>query len=142
MQHALDKAIIVYHNGRAAEMLFENVTIFVTRFPYPAYYKDDFFLSFISLFPLEVLLIFSLTELTLIRTIVMEKETRLKVNSLSLFHFGLVEQTYAQNWTMSIHLLLVNDYNTIAIYKYRLCIKYIYTMSFVNLLVFFFNLNS
>ncbi|XP_043312515.1 phospholipid-transporting ATPase ABCA3-like [Cervus canadensis] len=78
VQHALDKAIIVYHNGRAAEMLFENVTIFVTRFPYPAYYKDDFFLSFISLFPLEVLLIFSLTEFTLIRTIVMEKETRLK----------------------------------------------------------------
>uniref|UniRef100_A0A4W2G6L9 ATP-binding cassette sub-family A member 3-like n=1 Tax=Bos indicus x Bos taurus TaxID=30522 RepID=A0A4W2G6L9_BOBOX len=55
VQHALDKAIIVYHNGRAAEMLFANVNIFVT-----------------------VLLIFSLTELTLIRTIVMEKETRLK----------------------------------------------------------------
>uniref|UniRef100_A0A4W2G791 ATP-binding cassette sub-family A member 3-like n=1 Tax=Bos indicus x Bos taurus TaxID=30522 RepID=A0A4W2G791_BOBOX len=54
VQHALDKAIIVYHNGRAAEMLFANVNIFV------------------------ILLIFSLTELTLIRTIVMEKETRLK----------------------------------------------------------------
>ncbi|XFF91437.1 hypothetical protein AB1E18_017656 [Capra hircus] len=78
VQHALDKAIIVYHNGRAAEMLFENVTIFVGRFPYPAYYKDQFFLSFLSLFPLAVLLIFSLSELTLIRTIVMEKETRLK----------------------------------------------------------------
>uniref|UniRef100_A0A4W2DWQ7 ABC transporter domain-containing protein n=1 Tax=Bos indicus x Bos taurus TaxID=30522 RepID=A0A4W2DWQ7_BOBOX len=78
VQHALDKAIIVYHNGRAAEMLFANVNIFVSRFPYPTYYKDNFFLSFLSLFPLAVLLIFSLTELTLIRTIVMEKETRLK----------------------------------------------------------------
>ena len=126
MQHALDKAIIVYHNGRAAEMLFANVNIFVSRFPYPTYYKDNFFLSFLSLFPLAVLLIFSLTELTLIRTIVMEKETRLKVNSLSLFHFGPVEQIYAQIWTMSIPLLLMNDYNTIAIYKYRLGIEYIY----------------
>ena len=70
--------------------------------------------------------LFSLTELTLIRTIVMEKETRLKVNSLSLFHFGPVEQIYAQIWTMSIPLLLMNDYNTIAIYKYRLGIEYIY----------------
>uniref|UniRef100_A0A8B9YRX8 ABC transporter domain-containing protein n=1 Tax=Bos mutus grunniens TaxID=30521 RepID=A0A8B9YRX8_BOSMU len=78
VQHALDKAIIVYHNGRAAEMLFANVNIFISRFPYPTYYKDNFFLSFLSLFPLAVLLIFSLTELTLIRTIVMEKETRLK----------------------------------------------------------------
>uniref|UniRef100_A0A8C6FVB6 ABC transporter domain-containing protein n=1 Tax=Moschus moschiferus TaxID=68415 RepID=A0A8C6FVB6_MOSMO len=78
VQHALDKAIIVYHNGRAAEMLFENVTIFVSRFPYPAYYKDLFFFSFLTIFPLAILLIFSLTELTLIRTIVMEKEARLK----------------------------------------------------------------
>uniref|UniRef100_A0A4W2G5A1 ATP-binding cassette sub-family A member 3-like n=1 Tax=Bos indicus x Bos taurus TaxID=30522 RepID=A0A4W2G5A1_BOBOX len=46
VQHALDKAIIVYHNGRAAEMLFANVNIFVSRFPYPTYYKDNFFLSF------------------------------------------------------------------------------------------------
>ncbi|XP_057605512.1 phospholipid-transporting ATPase ABCA3-like [Hippopotamus amphibius kiboko] len=78
VQHALDKAIMVYHNERAAEMMFENVTIFVKRFPYPAFYSDSFMHIFTAIFPLVVLLMFSLTELTLIRTIVMEKETRLK----------------------------------------------------------------
>lgn len=84
MQHAVDKAIMIYHNDRAAEMLFENLTIFVRRFPYPAHYNDMFMRTFAAIFPLAVILIFSLTELTLLRTIVMEKENRLKVTSLSL----------------------------------------------------------
>uniref|UniRef100_A0A287AX58 ATP binding cassette subfamily A member 14 n=1 Tax=Sus scrofa TaxID=9823 RepID=A0A287AX58_PIG len=84
VQHAVDKAIMIYHNDRAAEMLFENLTIFVRRFPYPAHYSDMFMRTFAAIFPLAVILIFSLTELTLLRTIVMEKENRLKVTSLSL----------------------------------------------------------
>uniref|UniRef100_A0A8W4FMP3 ATP binding cassette subfamily A member 14 n=1 Tax=Sus scrofa TaxID=9823 RepID=A0A8W4FMP3_PIG len=83
VQHAVDKAIMIYHNDRAAEMLFENLTIFVRRFPYPAHYSDMFMRTFAAIFPLAVILIFSLTELTLLRTIVMEKENRLKVTSLS-----------------------------------------------------------
>uniref|UniRef100_A0A8C3VQV1 ABC transporter domain-containing protein n=1 Tax=Catagonus wagneri TaxID=51154 RepID=A0A8C3VQV1_9CETA len=79
VQHALDKAIMMYHNGRAAEMLFENLTIFVRRFSYPAHYSDTFMGIFGAIFPLAVILIFSLTELTLLRTIVMEKENRLKI---------------------------------------------------------------
>ncbi|XP_072798873.1 phospholipid-transporting ATPase ABCA3-like isoform X2 [Vicugna pacos] len=78
VQHALDKAIMVYHNDRAAEKLFENVTIFLTKFPYPANYLDTFMFTFMFIFPLIVLLMFSPTQLTLLRTIVMEKETRLK----------------------------------------------------------------
>uniref|UniRef100_A0A8D1EMA3 ABC transporter domain-containing protein n=1 Tax=Sus scrofa TaxID=9823 RepID=A0A8D1EMA3_PIG len=78
VQHAVDKAIMIYHNDRAAEMLFENLTIFVRRFPYPAHYSDMFMRTFAAIFPLAVILIFSLTELTLLRTIVMEKENRLK----------------------------------------------------------------
>uniref|UniRef100_A0A8C3VVY5 ABC transporter domain-containing protein n=1 Tax=Catagonus wagneri TaxID=51154 RepID=A0A8C3VVY5_9CETA len=84
VQHALDKAIMMYHNGRAAEMLFENLTIFVRRFSYPAHYSDTFMGIFGAIFPLAVILIFSLTELTLLRTIVMEKENRLKEYQLMI----------------------------------------------------------
>ncbi|XP_058425894.1 phospholipid-transporting ATPase ABCA3-like [Diceros bicornis minor] len=84
VQHALDKAIMVHHNGRAVEELFENVIIFVRRFPNPAYYHDTFMWTFIAIFPLVVLLIFSPTELTLLRTIVMEKENKLKEYQLMI----------------------------------------------------------
>uniref|UniRef100_A0A8W4F9G4 ATP binding cassette subfamily A member 14 n=1 Tax=Sus scrofa TaxID=9823 RepID=A0A8W4F9G4_PIG len=84
VQHAVDKAIMIYHNDRAAEMLFENLTIFVRRFPYPAHYSDMFMRTFAAIFPLAVILIFSLTELTLLRTIVMEKENRLKEYQLMI----------------------------------------------------------
>ncbi|KAB1263378.1 ATP-binding cassette sub-family A member 3 [Camelus dromedarius] len=79
VQHALDKAIMVYHNDGAAEKLFENATIFLRKFPYPANYLDTFMFTFVFIFPLIVLLMFSPTQLTLLRTIVMEKETRLKI---------------------------------------------------------------
>lgn len=75
---------MMYHNGRRIETIFGDFFIRIRRFPYPAYYKDDFLWLFLSLFPLVVILVFSLTELTLIRTIVSEKEKRLKVTSFSL----------------------------------------------------------
>uniref|UniRef100_A0A452TZU1 ATP-binding cassette sub-family A member 3-like n=1 Tax=Ursus maritimus TaxID=29073 RepID=A0A452TZU1_URSMA len=103
LQHVVDQAIMTYHNGRAVEQLFNDVFIYLRRFPSPAYYNDSFLSLFIHIFPLIILLIFSLTELTLIRTIVSEKEKRLKVTSLSLWHFGPVEQILC-----SIHLAVVN----------------------------------
>uniref|UniRef100_A0A8C0NA77 ABC transporter domain-containing protein n=1 Tax=Canis lupus familiaris TaxID=9615 RepID=A0A8C0NA77_CANLF len=84
-QYAVDQAIMMYHNGRRIETIFGDFFIRIRRFPYPAYYKDDFLWLFLSLFPLVVILVFSLTELTLIRTIVSEKEKRLKVTSFSLY---------------------------------------------------------
>lgn len=125
MQHVVDQAIMTYHNGRAVEQLFNDVFIYLRRFPSPAYYNDSFLSLFIHIFPLIILLIFSLTELTLIRTIVSEKEKRLKVTSLSLWHFGPVEQILC-----FIHLAVVNSYIAIAIYKYT------------NFLMFYFYLNS
>ncbi|CAK7303304.1 Phospholipid-transporting ATPase ABCA3 [Vulpes lagopus] len=78
LQHVVDQAIMMYHNGRRIETIFGDFSIYIRRFTYPAYYKDDFLWLFLSLFPLVVILVFSLTELTLIRTIVSEKEKRLK----------------------------------------------------------------
>ncbi|XP_032184454.1 ATP-binding cassette sub-family A member 3-like isoform X3 [Mustela erminea] len=84
LQHIIDQAIIIYHNGEAAEQMLNDAIIFLNRFPYPAYYMDSFWYSFSALFPLIVVLAFSLTELTLIRTIVSEKEKRLKEYQLMI----------------------------------------------------------
>ncbi|XP_030889430.1 LOW QUALITY PROTEIN: ATP-binding cassette sub-family A member 3-like [Leptonychotes weddellii] len=84
LQHVIDRAIMTYHNGRAAEQVFSGVLIFLRQFPFPAYYNDSFLWIFINIFPLVVLLVFSLTELTLIRTIVSEKEKRLKEYQLMI----------------------------------------------------------
>nr|XP_014713390.2 phospholipid-transporting ATPase ABCA3-like isoform X2 [Equus asinus] len=84
LQHAIDKAIMVHHSGRRGEALFDNVIIYARRFPYPAFYFDPFMWAFMTIFPLIVLLVFSPTELTLIRTIVTEKENRLKEYQLMI----------------------------------------------------------
>ncbi|XP_077763055.1 phospholipid-transporting ATPase ABCA3-like isoform X8 [Canis aureus] len=87
-QYAVDQAIMMYHNGRRIETIFGDFFIRIRRFPYPAYYKDDFLWLFLSLFPLVVILVFSLTELTLIRTIVSEKEKRLKIVPEVVFQYS------------------------------------------------------
>ncbi|XP_037671050.1 ATP-binding cassette sub-family A member 3-like [Choloepus didactylus] len=84
VQHALDKAIMMYHNATATAGMFQNINLFVKRFPYPAYEHDEFVMSFMIILPVIVLLIFCLTEFTLIRTIVWEKENRLKEYQLMI----------------------------------------------------------
>ncbi|XP_057605511.1 phospholipid-transporting ATPase ABCA3-like [Hippopotamus amphibius kiboko] len=78
MQHALDKAIMKYHDSIAAQNLFKHVTVFVQRFPYPIYDHDYFFILLDIFTPLVILFIFAMNHLTLIQSIVWEKENRLK----------------------------------------------------------------
>uniref|UniRef100_A0A8C0MPP4 ABC transporter domain-containing protein n=1 Tax=Canis lupus familiaris TaxID=9615 RepID=A0A8C0MPP4_CANLF len=46
-QYAVDQAIMMYHNGRRIETIFGDFFIRIRRFPYPAYYKDDFLWLFL-----------------------------------------------------------------------------------------------
>uniref|UniRef100_A0A8C7ALN3 ABC transporter domain-containing protein n=1 Tax=Neovison vison TaxID=452646 RepID=A0A8C7ALN3_NEOVI len=78
MQHAVDQAIMKYYNHTATQKLFQDVTVFVQRFPYPEYSHDYFFTFFGIVIPLVILFIFSMNHLTLIQSIVWEKEKRLK----------------------------------------------------------------
>nr|XP_045726662.1 phospholipid-transporting ATPase ABCA3-like [Mirounga angustirostris] len=78
MQHALDQAIMKYFNHTATQKLFQDVTVFVQRFPYPEYSRDYFFTFFGIFIPLVILFIFSMNHLTLIQSIMWEKEKRLK----------------------------------------------------------------
>ncbi|XP_011916737.1 PREDICTED: ATP-binding cassette sub-family A member 3-like isoform X5 [Cercocebus atys] len=79
VQHSLDKAIMQYHSGQAAEMLFSSISVYVQRFPYPSYYHDFFFMFSGVFIPLVLVCIFSLNHLTLVQSLVWEKENRLKV---------------------------------------------------------------
>ncbi|XP_049760992.1 phospholipid-transporting ATPase ABCA3-like [Elephas maximus indicus] len=84
LQHAVDKAIMLYHKNRATEELFDAVSIFVQRFPYPKY-RRDFFFTFSGFFiPLIILFMFSMNHFTLIQSIVWEKENRLKEYQLMI----------------------------------------------------------
>nr|KAF6439593.1 ATP binding cassette subfamily A member 3 [Rousettus aegyptiacus] len=78
MQHALDKAIMRYHDLTAAQALLGDVNVFVQRFPYPEYYHDYFFNFLGILIPLVILFIFSMNHFTLVQSLVWEKENRLK----------------------------------------------------------------
>ncbi|KAM9208962.1 phospholipid-transporting ATPase ABCA3-like [Dugong dugon] len=84
LQHAVDKAIMLYHNTLVAEELFNSVSVFVQRFPYPIY-RRDFFFTFSGFFmPLIILVMFSMNHFTLIQSIVWEKENRLKEYQLMI----------------------------------------------------------
>ncbi|XP_043771460.1 phospholipid-transporting ATPase ABCA3-like [Cervus elaphus] len=117
IQHALDKAIIVYHES-SAKQLFDNVSIFVQRFPYPAYPDDGVLLLTGSFLPLMFILMFSPTILSIIRSIVWEKEKRLKEYQLTV---GL------RSWMIW------------AAYFFTFFFFYIFIVSLICVLVFIFN---
>ncbi|XP_051002938.1 phospholipid-transporting ATPase ABCA3-like [Acomys russatus] len=78
VQHSIDKAIMVYHSGRAAEDMFANTTIYAKRFPRPAFTHDRFLWIFIDMFPWTILFTFTQMTLVTVGTIMLEKEKRLK----------------------------------------------------------------
>ncbi|XP_051002939.1 phospholipid-transporting ATPase ABCA3-like [Acomys russatus] len=84
VQHALDKAIMVHHGGAAATALLSATSLSTQRFPYPAYHHDYFYVFANIFIPLIVACTFCMNHLTLIRSIVWEKENRLKEYQLML----------------------------------------------------------
>ncbi|XP_034369621.1 phospholipid-transporting ATPase ABCA3-like [Arvicanthis niloticus] len=78
VQHSVDKAIMMYHSGRAAEAMFANTIIYARRFPHPAFIHDNFLWTFIVMFPWTILFTFTQMALVIVGTIMLEKEKRLK----------------------------------------------------------------
>ncbi|XP_037363345.1 phospholipid-transporting ATPase ABCA3-like isoform X2 [Talpa occidentalis] len=77
IQHALDKAIMLYHQ-KSAKDLFNGISISLQRFPHPTYSQDVLIWAMNSFLPLMFILMFSPTVLSIIRSIVSEREKRLK----------------------------------------------------------------
>uniref|UniRef100_A0A4W2DPR4 ABC transporter domain-containing protein n=1 Tax=Bos indicus x Bos taurus TaxID=30522 RepID=A0A4W2DPR4_BOBOX len=117
IQHALDKAIILYHES-SARQLFDDISILVQRFPYPAYPDDGLLLLTGSFLPLMFILMFSPTVLSIIRSIVWEKEKRLKEYQLTI---GL------KSWMIW------------AAYFFTFFFFYIFIVSMICVLLFIFN---
>ncbi|XP_023584096.1 ATP-binding cassette sub-family A member 3-like [Trichechus manatus latirostris] len=78
LQNAVDKAIIHYHANDSAQRLFNSIDVYTKRFPFPAFLIDNFLIFLGQIWPPMILLIFSLTVFTILRTVVQEKETKLK----------------------------------------------------------------
>lgn len=79
VQHALDKSIMLYHESSLGKRLFDGITIFVQRFPYPAYPYHGLLWVSSPFLPLMFVLTFSPIVLSIMQYIVQEKEKRLKV---------------------------------------------------------------
>uniref|UniRef100_A0A7N4V510 ABC transporter domain-containing protein n=1 Tax=Sarcophilus harrisii TaxID=9305 RepID=A0A7N4V510_SARHA len=78
VQHAVNKAIMRYHAPEAANNIFNKITLIVKRFPYPAFFMDHFLEILQHMLPLLLVLAFTFTVLNIIRSIVLEKEKKLK----------------------------------------------------------------
>ncbi|XP_066132948.1 phospholipid-transporting ATPase ABCA3-like [Saccopteryx bilineata] len=78
VQHAVDKAIMLYHGNSAAQKLLDDITIFIQRFPCPAFSRDGLVQISTVFLPLAFILMFSPTVLSIIQSVVWEKERRLK----------------------------------------------------------------
>ncbi|XP_049760994.1 phospholipid-transporting ATPase ABCA3-like [Elephas maximus indicus] len=78
VQYALDKAIMLYHESSAGQKLFDNISIFVQRFPHPASSFDGLLWLSSPFFPVMFIFMFSPSILSILRLIVWEKENGLK----------------------------------------------------------------
>lgn len=79
VQHAVDKAIMLSYNRTAALSLLGHTTVVLSRFPYPAFIYDVFILAIQNQLPLLLVLSFTYTSLNIVRSVVQEKERKLKV---------------------------------------------------------------
>uniref|UniRef100_A0A452TYF9 ATP-binding cassette sub-family A member 3-like n=1 Tax=Ursus maritimus TaxID=29073 RepID=A0A452TYF9_URSMA len=143
MQHALDQAIMKYYNHTATQKLFQDVTVFVQRFPYPEYSHDYFFTFFDIFTPLVILFIFSMNHLTLIQSIVWEKEKRLKeyllVSGLSNWMlWAAYFFTFLALYSFIILLLFIQYSDPSLVFVFLLCFA-IATIFFSFMVSTFFN---
>ncbi|MBZ3870758.1 ATP-binding cassette sub-family A member 3, partial [Sciurus carolinensis] len=98
VQHAVDKAIMKYHAKEASAEIVKHTTVFIKRFPFPAFLDDNFLTYLSQIWPPMILFIFSLTVLTILHTIVQEKETKLKV-----FKMGNTVKEAVRNLTLNLY---------------------------------------
>ena len=82
LQHAVDKALIQSQN-----LTTHNFTVDMRRYPYPPYNDDLMIVVIQTQFPFLVLVSLVFTALNITRSVVHEKERKLKVG---LYHYTIV----------------------------------------------------
>ena len=67
------------YNRTSAASLLGHIRVVLSRFPYPAFIYDVFILAIQNQLPLLLVLSFTYTSLNIVRSVVQEKERKLKV---------------------------------------------------------------
>uniref|UniRef100_A0A8C0LE62 ATP-binding cassette sub-family A member 3-like n=1 Tax=Canis lupus dingo TaxID=286419 RepID=A0A8C0LE62_CANLU len=130
VQHALDKAIMLYHESNASRNMFDSTSIFIRRFPHPAYSHDELIFIISSFLPLMFILMFSPTVLSIMRYIVWEREKRLKV--IQLFSF------FVQYLWCTLHDVIIVFFDSSFIFVFLMCYA-IASIFFAFMVSTFFN---
>ena len=79
LQYAVDSAIILTKNPARGAPLLADYKLFMQRMPYPPVVKDPLIISIQRQLPLFLILGFILSSLMTVKSIVYEKEKKLKV---------------------------------------------------------------
>lgn len=92
MQHAVDQAIMRAY--KAESSFLKQTRVVLSRFPYPAFIYDVFVLAIQNQLPLLLVLSFTYISLNIVRSVVQEKERKLKVRLCAVI-LALKEKTYS-----------------------------------------------
>ncbi|XP_055994780.1 phospholipid-transporting ATPase ABCA3-like [Sorex fumeus] len=144
VQHALASSIRTHYLSQHPNTWFENLRISMlsARFPYRKYSHDYFFQHANIFIPLVILFIFAINQLILIKSIVWEKQNRLKEYQLLI---GLSNwMLWAAYFVTYLALYLIDIFVICIIFCYKLKPKAIFQYSdpslvFVFLLCFAFS---
>ncbi|XP_012866697.1 PREDICTED: ATP-binding cassette sub-family A member 3 [Dipodomys ordii] len=117
VQHAVDKAIMHYHANASTQQLFQKLTVKAKRFPFPPYISDPFLIAIQYQLPLLLMLSFTYTSLTIIRSVVQEKERKLKEY---MHMMGLSSWLHWTAWFLMFFFFLLI---AVSFMTFLLCIK-------------------
>lgn len=92
VQHAVDQAIMRAYKADSSPLT--HIRVVLSRFPYPAFIYDVFVLAIQNQLPLLLVLSFTYISLNIVRSVVQEKERKLKV-CLCAVIWALTKEAYS-----------------------------------------------
>ncbi|XP_068100526.1 phospholipid-transporting ATPase ABCA3 [Hyperolius riggenbachi] len=104
VQHQVDRAIMHYHANETGRALLQNTEVLMKRFPFPSYVNDLFILAIQNQLPLLLMLSFTYTSLSIVRALVLEKESKLKEYMRVM---GLNSWLHSTAWFIHFFILLL-----------------------------------
>jgi len=84
LQYSVDKAIILAAGGNMSQM--DNIDVSMRRIPYPPYIDDKYLAVIQTQLPLLLMLSFIYYAMQIVKELVIEKETSLKVSVYIIFN--------------------------------------------------------
>lgn len=105
MQHAVDQAIMRAY--KAESSFLKQTRVVLSRFPYPAFIYDVFVLAIQNQLPLLLVLSFTYISLNIVRSVVQEKERKLKVRLCAVILALKERLTHIYCWASFIYFFCI-----------------------------------